>query len=51
MVPPDTEVCGRGGEEMFDMSFDTITDLTDKRNVKLYLVSEKHFIQGHVGND
>lgn len=35
---------------MFDMSFDMITDLTDKRNVENYWVSAKHFIQGHVGN-
>lgn len=50
MVQRDTAVSGTGGGEMFDMSFDTITDLADKRNVKIYLVSIKHLIQGHVGN-
>lgn len=35
---------------MFGMSFDMVTDLTDKINVKNSWVSAKYFIQGHVGN-
>lgn len=37
-------VTGRGEGEVFGMSFDRITDLADKRNVRIYLVSVKHLL-------
>lgn len=46
-VQTSTAGMGRGGGGMSDTSFDTITDLADKENVKIYL---KHLIPCHVGD-
>lgn len=45
----DTELCGSGGGEMFDMSFDTISHLTDKRNVNNLFDFSKAFYTGPCG--
>lgn len=47
VVQRGTAVMGRGGGRMSDTSFDTVTDLADKENVKIYL---KHLIPCHVGD-